>query len=359
MLRATACCCLVTVALLGTSQAARGQEARTVEGQWVVLQPTKATTASGYTIRREGDGYNVIAQVPEGAPQDSGGYPLYRGSPTQIMSQKMSTFEDLIKDNQAAGANIPVSVLKDAVGKVPIRFRFTLAPDGQTMELAHDNYVLNWYVQSRRLATVDIVPFAERATLKRVVPVAPPTPAAAQPPETAGHAMAAVVARGEFYILTKDGRKLTGSDAERVPCEDGAKVVTGKGGRVQLVLPDDTVFTIGSNSEVEIDAFVYESAKTPKGLAVQVTKGVFRWVTGKVARKDPADMKVRLPTATIGIRGTDFETTVNADNSGSVTLYFGQLEITEKKTGFTFVLQAGQMVTFDANGSFARPTDAK
>jgi hypothetical protein len=51
-------------------------------------------------------------------------------------------------------------------------------------------------------------------------------------------------------------------------------------------------------------------------------------------------MKVTLPVGTIGIRGTDFETTVEPDGTGRVVLYFGQVQITEKQSGFTFLLEA-------------------
>ena len=87
-----------------------------------------------------------------------------------------------------------------------------------------------------------------------------------------------------------------------------------------------------------------------------MTKGVFRWVTGKTAQHDPAQMKVTLPVIAVGIRGTDFEATVEPGGNGSVVLNFGKLEITEKKTGFTFVMEAGQKITFGADGSVSRPT---
>jgi len=174
-------------------------------------------------------------------------------------------------------------------------------------------------------------------------------------PELANKAIAQVESRGEFYFLTKDGRKLTGKDVNQVPLEEGSKVVTGSTGHVRMTLPDNTTFTVGPYSDLVIDKFVYDPATDARTIMANLSKGVFRWVTGKVARKDPAQMKVTLPVGTIGIRGTDFESTVRPDSSGSVMLYFGQLEITEKKTRFKFLLEAGQKVTFDADGSFSRP----
>jgi hypothetical protein len=154
--------------------------------------------------------------------------------------------------------------------------------------------------------------------------------------------------------LTTDGRKLTAKDADQIPLEKGTKVITGSSGHIRMKLPDDTTFTIGPNSDIVIDEFVYDPDKTPKTIVASVSKGVFRWVTGNV-KPDPQKMKVKLPVGTIGIRGTDFEVTVNPDGSGFVILYFGQLEITEKKTGFTFILDAGHKVTCSADGSVSRP----
>jgi hypothetical protein len=166
---------------------------------------------------------------------------------------------------------------------------------------------------------------------------------------------AVAVSRGEFYFITSDGRKMAGDEAAKAPVGLGTRIVTGPDGRVQVLLLDETVFTIGPNGDMVVDEFVYDPDTSVHKVTARVTKGVFRWVTGKVARKDPAQMNVNLPVGTIGIRGTDFEATVAPDNSGSVKLFSGQLEITEKKTQRTFLMNAGQMVTFSADGVFSPP----
>ena len=85
-----------------------------------------------------------------------------------------------------------------------------------------------------------------------------------------------------------------------------------------------------------------------------MTKGVLRWVTGKTSPKYKPQMQATLPVMAVGIRGTDFEAVVGPKGRGRVALYDGQLEITEKKTGFTFILNAGQMVTFTPDGKVSR-----
>jgi len=81
-------------------------------------------------------------------------------------------------------------------------------------------------------------------------------------------------------------------------------VTTDKVGRLQVLLLDETVFTLGPNSDMVLDEFVYDPKTSEGKVAAQVTKGVFRFVTGKVARRDPSSMNVKVPAGTIGIRGT-------------------------------------------------------
>jgi len=84
----------------------------------------------------------------------------------------------------------------------------------------------------------------------------------------------------------------------------GDAITSGKESGLQVMLLDETVFTIGPNSEISIDEFVYDPSTGSGKIAASVAKGAFRFITGKIARKRPEDMTVRLPTATIGIRGT-------------------------------------------------------
>ena len=101
--------------------------------------------------------------------------------------------------------------------------------------------------------------------------------------------------RGEFYLITPDGRKVAGEAAAKAQVSTGTRIVTGPDGHLQTRLLDETVFTIGPNSDVVIDEFVYDPDTSVHKVSARVTKGLFRWVTGKVARKDPEQMKVNLP----------------------------------------------------------------
>jgi len=339
---------MLSLVVAGNIQTAKAaDEPLTVEGVWVITSSNYPNKNGGYTIVREGDGYNVIPNNTERGGGKYHGVGLYYGSSTEIKATSIQSLDALVDFNE--GSKIPISVLRELAGKVTFRYRFKLSPDGQSMELASDFITISYYPETGRLQGYDIMPYADKATLKRISGP-PPTPSN-QPLTTA---MAQVESRGEFYVLTTDGRKLTGNDANQIPLEKGTKVITGSSGHIRMKLPDETTFTIGPNSDIVIDEFVYDPDSTPKTIVASVLKGVFRWVTGNV-KPDPQKMKVKLPVYTIGIRGTDFEATVNPDGSGFVILYFGQLEITEKKTGFTFILDAGHKVTCSSDGSVSRP----
>jgi hypothetical protein len=81
-------------------------------------------------------------------------------------------------------------------------------------------------------------------------------------------------------------------------------VTTDAVGRLQVLLLDETVFTVGPRSDMVLDEFVYDPRTNAGKITARLTKGVFRFVTGKVARQNPANMKILLPAGTIGIRGT-------------------------------------------------------
>ena len=82
------------------------------------------------------------------------------------------------------------------------------------------------------------------------------------------------------------------------------RIRTGKNGSLQILLLDETVFTLGPGSDMVLDEFVYDPATDKGQVSAKMAKGIFRFITGKVARKDPSKMKVKVNAGTIGVRGT-------------------------------------------------------
>ncbi|MDD5671698.1 MAG: FecR family protein [Candidatus Omnitrophica bacterium] len=84
----------------------------------------------------------------------------------------------------------------------------------------------------------------------------------------------------------------------------GDQISTDDKGRLQILLLDETVFTIGPNSAMVIDQFVYDPANHDGEIKTKIVKGTFRFVTGQIAHKKPSRMRVDLPAGSIGVRGT-------------------------------------------------------
>lgn len=84
----------------------------------------------------------------------------------------------------------------------------------------------------------------------------------------------------------------------------GDLIETGPNSGMQIMLLDETIFTIGPDAGLVIDAFVYDPTNNAGQVTASVVKGAFRFVSGRVAKEEPRNMSVQTPVGTIGIRGT-------------------------------------------------------
>ncbi len=101
----------------------------------------------------------------------------------------------------------------------------------------------------------------------------------------------------------------------------GDEVKTDALGHLQILLLDETVFTIGPNSAIIIDKFIYDPGTHVGKMEASITKGVFRYVSGKIAANKPENVTIKLPTATIGVRGTIIAGEASA--TGSMAMLMG------------------------------------
>lgn len=128
------------------------------------------------------------------------------------------------------------------------------------------------------------------------------------------------------------------------------RITTDGSGRLQVLLLDETVFTVGPSSDMVLDEFVYDPTTSAGKVSAKVTKGVFRFVTGKVARQDPANMKVSLPVGTIGIRGTIVGGQAGDQGSTIVLLGPGANNNAGENAGAMGVSNEGSEVVVDRPG---------
>lgn len=106
--------------------------------------------------------------------------------------------------------------------------------------------------------------------------------------------------------------------ATAIPAAKGSGIVkndtvsTNSLGRFKITFVDDTTVNITENSRLVIDDFVYDGGGKAKGkLGLKVALGTVRYASGKLGHNNPGGVNIRTPTATIGVRGTDFVMTVD------------------------------------------------
>jgi len=101
----------------------------------------------------------------------------------------------------------------------------------------------------------------------------------------------------------------------------GDDIKVGAQGRLQVMLLDETIFTLGANAVMRIDEFVYDPNDTSRSsLSTSIKQGAFRFVSGQIARSGRDAMAVTLPGATIGVRGTSVAGNVAPNGAASVIL---------------------------------------
>jgi hypothetical protein len=94
--------------------------------------------------------------------------------------------------------------------------------------------------------------------------------------------------------------------------EEGDVLKTGADGHLGVVLRDDTRVSLGPDTEVRIDRFVFAPAQGQLALVLKMARGVAAYVSGKIAKLSPDAVRVETPVATVGVRGTRFVAKVPA-----------------------------------------------
>jgi hypothetical protein len=112
------------------------------------------------------------------------------------------------------------------------------------------------------------------------------------------------------------------------------------------MLLDGTVVSMGPNSDMVIDEFVYDPDTSSDRFLARITKGLFRFVAGKLSHR-PDQWRVNVPSGAVGIRGTTFDVTANPDGSGEISVEEGEIVLTEYDSGKEWVVDAGQKLVAD------------
>jgi len=126
-------------------------------------------------------------------------------------------------------------------------------------------------------------------------------------------------------VTTLDGSGVIKRDKDVVGDSAGTSVEqmdvaeTTKG-RMQIDFVDETRLDVIDNSRVVIDEFVYDPNTGKGSLDIRASLGAVRYASGQIAKNSRQKVRLRTPTATISVRGTDFNMLVNEIGESYVTL---------------------------------------
>ena len=120
-------------------------------------------------------------------------------------------------------------------------------------------------------------------------------------------------------VFNQKGEKLNVGDSiyfgDTISANDGAKS--------QLLFIDQTVMTIGSETKLTIDEFIYDPIENSGKLLTTINAGSVKILTGKISEKNPANLEVKTPAGNIGTRGTEFKASVDPLTTQSKILLVG------------------------------------
>jgi trimeric autotransporter adhesin len=97
------------------------------------------------------------------------------------------------------------------------------------------------------------------------------------------------------------------------------RITTEATGQADILFVDRSALTVGPNSDLVIDEFVYSPDTGTGRLAASATKGVFRFVGGALS-KNPDSVSIKTPAAIVGVRGGVILLVINP--TGGATMYF-------------------------------------
>ncbi len=143
--------------------------------------------------------------------------------------------------------------------------------------------------------------------------------------------------QGNVTVIAPDGNRSAAQRFAAIP--PGSVISTGSGSQAVLRFDDQSAVVLNQNTDFRVVDYQYEPAKPEASRSVfDFLKGAARFVTGLIARAEPANYKLRTQQMTIGVRGTDFSLA-----SGSLYLSVLHGVVTGTNAAGTVAFGAGQL----------------
>lgn len=154
-------------------------------------------------------------------------------------------------------------------------------------------------------------------------------------------------------VTALKGSALIEREVESIEAFVGAKlkqkdiIKTNEDSKLQIIFQDETIITIGKNSNFSIQEYLFEDSKTPVA-RFNILKGAMKTITGKIGKIAPQKFSVKAKTSTIGIRGTNFIVVVKNDNSYQAYCTYGAISVSIGAE--VYIVKQGFFINVSADG---------
>ncbi|MDJ0513620.1 MAG: FecR domain-containing protein [Methyloceanibacter sp.] len=133
------------------------------------------------------------------------------------------------------------------------------------------------------------------------------------------------------------------------------RISTDANGVVQVLLVDGSTFTVGKNSDVVIDKFVYNPNKQTGEIVTSFSKGSMRFIGGKIS-KNPGGVTINTPDGSLAIRGGMAQGAITP-RGAIFSFLFGNEMVFRSNSGKVYtVFQPGYTLSFVGGTPQIRPT---
>ena len=149
--------------------------------------------------------------------------------------------------------------------------------------------------------------------------------------------------------VVREGNHLPVTRKEKLYKAD--QILTGRNSAIELKMLDGSFINLGELADMYIEELVYDPIKKDGFMDLKVAVGAFRIVSGSIAKLGPDLMQLKIPVATIGIRGTGLvgkASPVGAENWVILVKdpdgHVGEL-VVQNTVGITILSKASEGVT--------------
>ncbi|MEI6201587.1 MAG: FecR domain-containing protein [Enhydrobacter sp.] len=132
------------------------------------------------------------------------------------------------------------------------------------------------------------------------------------------------------------------------------RVSTQANDRAHLVFLDGSSLSVGPNSAVSLDKYVYDPNRSGGELVMTASKGVFRFVGGSISKG--SEVVIKTPSATIGIRGGIATFEVSASGATIAAFLYGNSLSVTNSSGTQTATRSGSEIRVAVGGAPSPPT---